>query len=279
MPVHLHNLIELATKNMKSKLQSLTFITASSMFVGTALAGTSVGKTPVPPPIKEEPFMTGNLSLMYETHFISYGQDVWGGGASWNDSLFHPSLELDFNLGHGLQGYINTWWDINSLGVTNIGKNIQEIDVNVGFYYTMDKWKFQLGYGSWNYASQTEHIIDGKVSYNDGLINPFVMLHGRVGDDISFDTGLVSQVGIAPGTTLGKVSLVFPITVSFDTDNFHGGSGGFAYVSAGVNATIPITSHLAASIGATYYHTNDSVIPVNPDSDFVLGSAGLVLTF
>ena len=33
------------------------------------------------------------------------------------------------------------------------------------------------------------------------------MLHGRVDDGIPFDTGLVTQVGIAPGTTLGPCHL------------------------------------------------------------------------
>jgi hypothetical protein len=161
----------------------------------------------------------------------------------------------------------------------DIGDYVQEIDVNVGFYYTTGKFKFQLGYGSWNYASQTEHIIDGKVSYLDGLINPFVAVHGRVGIDLpGYDEGAVGQIGIAPATTIGPVSLSFPVTVSFDTDGFHAGGEGFAYVSAGVGASIPLHKQIALSVGVTYYHTQDDVIP-NVDSDFVVGSAGIVFTF
>ena len=263
---------------MKLKAITLTFTLLG--LVAQSHAGTSAKQT-TPPVVAapEEPFMTGNLSIMYETHFISYGQDVWGGGASWKDALIHPSLELDFNLGDGWQYYLNTWWDVNSLGTTTIGSQIQEVDINTGFYYTMGKWKFQLGYGAWCYGSQVEHIVDGKVSYNDGLINPFLMLHGRVADGIPFDTGLVTQVGIAPAATVGPVSLAFPLTVSFDTSNFHGGSAGFAYVSAGISASVPLTKHISLSVAGTYYHTNDSVIPGNPDSDFVLGSAGVTVSF
>ncbi len=266
---------------MKHTLLTQLALTAAAAVLGTSavMAGTTTAKNPAPAVVKEEPFMTGNLTVLYETHFISYGQDVWGGGSSWDDALVHPSLELDFNLGGGWQAYINTWWDVNNLGETTIGSNIQEVDVNAGFYYTLDKWKFQLGYGAWMYGSQTEHIIDGKVSYNDGLINPFLMLHGRVADEISFDTGLVTQVGIAPTTTIGPVALAFPITASFDTENFHGGDAGFAYVSAGISVSIPITKHISATVAGTYYHTSDDVIPGNPDSDFVLGSAGIVVTF
>ncbi len=230
-------------------------------------------------PAAPEPFMTGNLTLSYNTHFISYGQDVWAAGNDWSDSLFNPSLELDFNLGGGLQFYVNTWWDINDLADSGIGGNIQEIDVNLGFYYTRDKWKFQLGYGAWMYGEQTEHIIDGKISYADGFWNPFLMLHGRVADDISFDTGLVTQVGIAPSKTFGKVTFAAPLTVSFDTDNYHGGDAGFAYVSAGLGASIPLFAHTTLNLGVTYYHTDDEVIPGNPDDDFVTGSAGVTIAF
>lgn len=248
--------------------------------VHTASAGTPapVGKAPVMTPVTE-PFVTGNITLAYDTHFVSYGQDVWAAGNDWGDSLFHPSFELAFNLGNGLQFYVNSWFDINDNAVSDIGENIQEVDVNVGFYYTMDKWKFQLGYGAWMYAEQTEHIIDAKVSYNDGTWNPFLMLHGRIADDISFDTGLVAQVGIVPSKKVGPVTFSLPITASFDTDNYHGGDAGFAYVSAGLGASIPLAERLSLNLAVTYYHTNEDVIPVNPDEDFVTGMAGITFSF
>jgi hypothetical protein len=270
-------------KNMQTprlKFIRSTFLCAAlACVMGAAQAGTTTsakGPIAVAP---EEPFVTGNISLFYETHFISYGQDVWGVGNDWGEWFVHPSMELDFNLGGGLQFYVNVWADINDQLEGDIGDYTQEIDVNLGFYYTVDKWKFQLGYGSWNYASQTEHIIDGKVSYSDGLINPFLAIHGRPAIDIpGYDEGIVGQVGIVPGTKLGPVALSFPITVSFDTDGFHAGDGGFAYVSAGVGASYPLTEHVSLAGSVTYYHTQDDVIP-NVDEDFVVGSAGIVITF
>ncbi|MFZ4766820.1 MAG: hypothetical protein ACOYMN_17855 [Roseimicrobium sp.] len=262
-------------KSLRSAL--LCAAIACSISGGALQAGTAP-KAPVTV-APEEPFITGNLSLFYDTHFISYGQDVWGVGMDWGSWFFHPSFELDFNLGDGLQFYVNTWADVNDQVQGNIGEYVQEVDVNLGFYYTVDKFKFQLGYGAWMYAEQTEHVIDGKVSYNDGLINPFVAVHGRPSIDIAgYDTGLVAQVGIAPGTTLGPVSLSLPITASFDTDGFHAGGSGFAYASVGVGASIPLAKQISLSLGVTYYHTQDDVIP-NVDSDFVTGSAGIVITF
>lgn len=245
-------------------------------------AGTVVDKNPVaPPPPPEEPFVTGNVTVNYETHFISYGQDVWAAGTSWSDSLIHPSIELDFNLAKGLQFYLNLWGDVNDDAESNIGKYVQEIDVNVGFYYTMDKLKFQLGYGAWNYASQTESVIEGRVTFLDGFWSPFVAIHGRpdIGSNIGLDTGVVGQLGIAPSKTWGALTLALPVTVSFDSDGFHGGDAGFAYVSAGLGATYAISKHVALNLGVTYYHTNDSVIPVNPKSDFVTGLAGFTVSF
>ena len=268
---------------MKLKQNALARIALLALAAGslssTALFAGTAAKAPTPvTPAPEEPFVTGNITVMYETHFISYGQDVWGIGNNWDKALVHPSIELDFNLGSGWQAYVNTWADINDLGVTTIGKDVQEIDLNVGVYYTMDKWKFQLGYGAWNYGSQTEDVIDAKVSYTN-FLNPFLALHGRVASGISFSNGLVTQVGVAPGTTLGPVALSFPITASFDTNNYHGGSGGFAYVSAGISASVPLTKHISALLSGTYYHTEAKVFPGNPDNDFVLGSAGISVAF
>ena len=262
------------------KLAALAVIGAA-LPLSAVHAGTVAEKNPVVAPAPEDPFVTGNLTINYETHFISYGQDVWAIGDSWSKALVHPSLELDFNIAKNLQFYVNTWWDVNDLGETNIGKNIQEIDVNVGFYYTWDKLKFQLGYGAWNYASQTESVLEGRVTYNDGFWSPFVAVHGRVdiGSNIGFDNGVVAQVGFAPSKTWGPVTLALPVTVSFDSDNYHGGDAGFAYVSAGLAATYAINKHLALNLGVTYYHTNDTVIPGNPDSDFVTGLAGFSINF
>ena len=214
------------------------------------------------------------------THFNSYGQDIWGAGNSFDDPLFNPMLELNFDLGGGFTGIIGTWWDVNDNAPTTIGTYIQEIDVWGGFAYTMDKWKFTLLYQGWNYASQTEHIVDLKFAYNDGMLNPYLLLHGRVGIDIpGFETGLVTQLGIGPSKTFGDFTFSFPLSVSFDTDGFHSGDAGFAWAQAGVNLTYAISKHLSASLGVAYNYTNDAVIPTNPDESFVSASAGIGITF
>ncbi len=256
-----------------------SLLTATSAFAGTtAPAG---GKTPVaPPPAAETPFVTGSLNLNYDTHFMSFGQDVWAAGSQWNDALFHPSLELNFDLGKGWTGILGTWWDVNDNAETTIGSSIQEIDIWAGVAYTAGDWKTTLLYHDWMYASQHERAAELKVAYTGFYgLNPYIMLHGRFDDDISFDTGLVTLIGFGPSFKLGSTTISFPFQVAADTSGYHGGDGGFSFASVGVSAAIPITSHIGLNLGVTYFHTNDDVIPVNPESDFVTGTAGIGITF
>lgn len=269
---------------MKMTHTTLALIAAAAGILSStsAFAGTKSGKAPAPAvtPAPETPFVTGTLGLTVNTHFNSYGQDIWAAGNSFSDPLFNPMLELNFDLGGGWTGIIGTWWDVNDNAPTTIGSSIQEIDVWGGFAYTMDKWKFTLLYQSWNYASQIEHIVDLKIAYNDGVLNPFLMLHGRTGIEIpGFDEGLVAQLGIGPSKTVGYFTFSFPVSVSFDTDGFHSGDAGFAWAQAGVNITYAISKHLSMGVGVAYNYTNSDVIPTNPDESFVSGSAGLTLTF
>ncbi len=249
-----------------------------------AVAGTtSTGKMVAPPPpAPAPPVVTGSLNLMYNTHFVSYGQDVWGAGTDFGDKgTFNPSIELNFDLGGGWKAILGTWWDVNSNADSSIGDSIQEVDVWAGVGYTTGPWSFTLMYQEWLYASQSERIVDFKISYSN-FLNPSLMFHGRVDGAEPFDTGLVTVLGIAPGTTAGPVTLSFPIQVAADTDGFHGGDGGFSFASAGISASVPVSflpGKWSLNAGLTYYYTNDEVIPTNPDESFLTGTIGLGLTF
>ena len=264
-------------------------VTVAASLAALALSGTlaaagttTVGKTVVPPPAPEPPVVTGSLNLNYNTHFVSYGQDIWGAGTDFGDrGTFNPSIELNFDLGGGWKAILGTWWDVNSNADSSIGDAIQEVDVWAGVGYTTGPWSFTLLYQEWLYASQSERIIDFKIAYAN-FLNPSLLLHGRVDGAEPFDTGLVTVLGIAPGTTLGSVTLSFPVQVAADTDNFHGGDAGFSFASAGITASVPVTflpGKWALNASLIYYYTNDEVIPVNVDESFLTGSIGLGLTF
>jgi hypothetical protein len=257
-------------------------IVASTLVAFPALAGTSSsGKAPAPPVVAapETPFISGSLNLTMETHFMSFGQDVWAAGNSWEDPLFHPSLELNFNLGGGFTGILGTWWDVNDNATSSIGNSIQEIDIWTGFSYSVDKWKTTVLYHDWMYASDHEQALELKVAYSDGFLNPYVLFHGRFDAGVTPDEGLVTVIGVGPTAALGPVSLSFPVQIAADTDNYHGGDAGISFVSAGVSASLPLSKQASISLGITYYHTFDDVIVTNPDDNIIVGSLGLGFTF
>lgn len=242
------------------------------------------------PTMEETPFVTGTFALVVDTHFVSYGADVWGAGTKWDDALFHPSLELNLDLGKGITGIVGTWWDVNgngsgSVGSPAIGNNlIQEVDVWVGAAYSYEDWSFTALYQEWMYAGQSERIVDLKVGYAH-FLNPSATLHFRVDHDFgsSIDNGLAAVFGIAPGTSYENISFSFPVNVAFDTDNFHGGESGFSFASVGASASVPLSfipkGDWTFSMGLTYYLTDDDVIPGNVDDCFLTGSAGISLAF
>src|SRR5690606_7038815 len=125
----------------------------------------------------------------------------------------------------------------------------------------------------WMYGGQSERILDFKVGYSHWL-NPSLTLHARVDGAEPFDEGLVTVLGIAPGKTfenLANLTVSIPVNVSFDTDHYHRGDAGFGFASVGVSASIPLEFMRGAwslAGGVMLYHTNDEVIPGNPDDTF-----------
>ncbi|CAN5425884.1 hypothetical protein BH23VER1_BH23VER1_10500 [soil metagenome] len=272
---------------MNKKLNLILGAASASM---VSLASAGDGKMiMMEPPILEpapSPGVSGTLDLSYNSHFISYGADVWGlGSDTFDDALFNPSIELAFDIGNsGVDFLLGTWWDVNDNAVSDIGRNIQEVDVWAGFAFEAGPVSVTLLYQQWYYAEDTEHIVDLILGF-DAPLNPSLTIHGRPEEGASGgDTGVFFVPGIEPGVEFGIFSLAFPVNVGFATDGYHGGDGGFAYVSAGVSASVPLKSfplggEWALSAGATYYHTEDSVIPGNPDSDFVTLTAGISCSF
>ncbi len=255
---------------------------ATTLIAG--LAGLTATGAEVDAP--EKSAVSGTLNLSGNTHFVSYGQDIWGVGNDWghNSPTFNPSLELSLDLGKNWSGILGTWWDVNNNADSSIGNAIQEVDVWAGLGYGVEKWKFTLLYQDWNYGGQSERIVDFIVGY-DHWLNPSLTLHARVDNEIGpdFKNGLATVLGIAPGKDLGPVSLSLPVKVAFDSAGFHGGDAGFSFASAGVNASVPLTfipkGDWTFSGGLVFYYTHDEVIPGNPDDAFITANAGVSLSF
>jgi hypothetical protein len=264
------------------------FTTAASAFAlatvlssASAFAGTKeIAPPPVEAPAEEDP-VSGTLALMVNTHFISYGADVWAAGLEWDDVLFNPSFELTIDLGGGFGFIIGTWWDVNDNADSNIGDAIQEVDVWAGLSYATGPLTFTLLYQEWMYASDSDRIVDFKVAF-DTLFSPYILIHGRVDAGPTPDEGIVGVLGGSYGFEAGPVSFTIPASVAFATDDYFGGDGGFAYASTGLSASVPLPflpGEWSFSAAVNYYYTMSDVYPSNPDENIVTGTTGLTLSF
>jgi len=276
---------------MNPKVKSIGAILGfASLLPMAAIAGPMADSGAVIEPISEPEIgsaFSGTLSLDANTHFISYGADVWGGGSKWDSVLFNPSLSIDVDLGGGFTFNMGTWWDVNDQAVSSIGGQIQEVDIWAGVSYATGIFSVGLTYQQWIYAGQTEEIVD--LSFGlDTFLSPSLTIHGRTDAGASGGkTGAVGVLGVSHSVSAGPVGIDFPVSVAFASDGFHagGGSAGYAFASAGVQASMPLSFISAAygdwalNAGITYYNTSTSAIPGNPTDNFVTGNLGVSISF
>ncbi|MEX1048631.1 MAG: hypothetical protein WED15_03820 [Akkermansiaceae bacterium] len=266
---------------------------ALAVATGTATAGVTETMTTAPAPSVAEDVISGVLKLDFNSHFISYGADVWGDGSSMSDPTFNPLLELAFALPADLTLTLGTWWDVNSKVDSSIGNKIQEVDVWAGLSYSFDKLTVSATYQAWMYGNDTEEILDFKFAY-DTFLSPSLTIHQRLAQGAANgDEGTVLVLGLSHSLDAGPVALSFPVNIAyFLTDDFHnsplagGSDDGFGFVSVGVAATLPLTPYIGDAYGdwslnggLTYFLTDDGVIPNNPQDNFLTASLGLACTF
>ncbi|WP_269541774.1 hypothetical protein [Cerasicoccus fimbriatus] len=268
-------------------------VCAAALLLGAGFAQAQINEeltgdaaTSVTPPTESSVggAISGSLNFDFNSHFISYGADVWGEGGSWNNLLFNPSLSLTMDFGDGFYGFVGTWWDVNSIGTSGIGDDIQEIDLWIGFGYTYEKWNFELTYQEWIYAQDAERILDVVVSY-DTFLNPTLVIHNRVDGNGTQDTGTVFVLGVSEGFTYEELSVDFGVDVAFNTDNYYGGQGGFTYLALGPQLSYPLNfigeQYGAWNIhgGMTFYYTPNNTIPTNITETFLTGNVGIGVDF
>jgi hypothetical protein len=90
------------------------------------------------------------------------------------------------------------------------------------------------------------------------------------------------EAAVAPGASVGPVTVTLPVTLGFGSGNFYQ-KNGYAYLAAGVNFgyALPISEHYgrwAATAGATYFNTDREVTGNSQENDLV-GSLGLGVSF
>lgn len=274
-------------KNCKNRIHA-SFV-ALTLAAGTALAGDVTTAPAAPAPVADDDVISGSFSSAFNSHFISYGNDVWGNGSSMSDPTYNPSLAFDFKINDNWSLNTGIWMDINdNIQPSPIGGQIQEIDVWLGVAYKIDKFSIATTYQSWNYASQTEHILDVKLAY-DTFLSPSLMFHNRldINDNLGAK-GTVAVFGLGHTIEAGPVSISFPLNVAFMLgENYYGpgADDGYAYTSLGVAAKYPLTflgtryGEWSLDTALTQYWTDNDVTINNPNNQFLTWTAGLSASF
>lgn len=290
-------------KKNYSRIRFATPLLALALAAGAANAGTTeTTTTAAVTPAPTEDVISGVLNLDFNSHFISYGNDVWADGSSLSEPTFNPSLEIAVELPAGFTATLGTWWDVNSKAGSDtalIGGRIQEVDVWAGLAYTIGDFTIKTTYQAWMYGSSTEDILDITLSY-DTFLSPSLTIHNRLdtGDaagsfmaDGTFDPGDEGTVlvgALSYSFEAGPVTVSFPLNVAyFVDDDFHavGADNGVGYGSAGVTASVPLSfipeayGEYSLHAGLIYYVTDQDVIPNNPKGDFLTANIGLTVAF
>lgn len=241
--------------------------------------------------------VSGDLGVSYNSHFVSYGADVWGGG----DSFFgdNPTTFVNANLYFAVTDeatiFLNGWADLNHNVPSAIGGALQEVDFNIGASYKLGLVTASAAYGTWNYAGDEEQIVDLSLAFDDtGMIAdgfalaPKVTWHFRVDGNGAQKKGSAVALAVGPSFPISDWgSLTIPVGVTFFLDDdFQGGtSGGYAYAYGGASLGVPL-SFIDEGFGAWSinfdligYTTKASAIPGNVDKNFLTGSVGLKVAF
>jgi len=281
---------------MKTPVNTLVLKSA----ILASVLGTTVSRAGDPAPMAPAPVITpasesnfsGTLSLDLNSHFVSYGLDVWGDGNDLEGGTFNPALELTWALPSNFSLILGTWWDVNGKVPSAIGGKLQEIDVWAGIGYKIGDLSITGLYQNWIYASGNEQIVDIKFAY-DCFLSPSLVIHNRVDPGASGGSnGTVVVAGVSHSIDAGPVSISFPLNVAFFLDDdFHPAStdDGVGYGSLGINATLPL-AFMGDSYGEwnlhggfTYYVTDSDVVANSPagrpDNDFLTANIGLGCAF
>ncbi len=243
--------------------------------------------------------ISGSAGYSYNSHFISYGADVWGAGDEWlfddeTTNFFWFDIALDFDP---VTVNFGAWSEVNDNTTSGIGGNIQEVDIYGGISYTAGIATVGATYQQWFYAGDNEEVVDFSLAIDDSELipafplSPKVVWHIRANgnDNAGQEDGSAVVVSIAPSIDLGMagMGLTFPAGIAFFLeDDFQGGwDGGYAYSYIGGSLGVPLSfvpeeyGSWSVNFDVTGYFTDEKAIPNNPEENFITSSVGLVLAY
>lgn len=246
--------------------------------------------------------VSGDIGFNTNTHFVSYGVDVWGAGNGFYGSRMTNSIygDLGVKLTPDISYGLNVWTDLNTNVPSGLGGSVQEIDINNTLSYNIGAgFSASATFGAWSYAGDVEDVVDLGLGYDDSslwgngfALNPHLTFHDRVAGNGTQKIGSAFVLGVGPSFPLwdSGFSLSIPAGIAFfTTHDFQGGtaagSGGIGYGYAGASLATPL-SFIPASYGAWSanfdligYFTSPTYIPGNPEANFLTGSFNIKMAF
>jgi hypothetical protein len=220
--------------------------------------------------------LSAELSLDYNSHFISYGFDIWSDGDS-PAGTFNPSLSVEYKVNDCWSLNAGFWLDVNDNGGGPF--ETVETDVWIGASYTAGITTASLTLQNWQYGGTSEEILDFGLSF-DTFLSPSIMIHKRLDEGASggFD-GTFLVVGAEHSFEISdQFSITIPVSVGFALDEFHTTESGYGFASIGLSANYTINDMTSLHAGVAYWDTDDDVIG-NVEDSFFTYNAGVTFTF
>lgn len=261
-----------------------------------SLAAVAVAAGPLAVQAQEEPKVSAVIGADYNSHFVSYGYDVWGAGTDFfgDMSTFNPYAEATFDF-DTFTFTIGSWWDINDNAAATLGGDIQEEDFYYGLGTSYGDFSFGLTYQHWHYAGGVEQVLDLSVGYDDSALwggdfalSPSLLIHKRLSASnigTADSNSFAYLLSVEPGFTIVDseeypVDLSIPATIAFGDEGFYPDDG-YAYFSVGAQFSMPLSfippeyGEWGVGAGVTFYSTDVG----NVEDDFLTGNVGVSVAF
>jgi hypothetical protein len=298
----------------QSVAQICAFVTAVTLptlsWAGTTTRNSTKGDKPAPAPEKlSESIISGNIGVNVVTAY--YYRGVMFANHSYS---VQPSADLNIKAipGDDFSAILTlgVWSSHSKPGESIAGRAPQSprnwTQFNITPGVTLDFGKISISeslhfYEYPNTGLESFEGLHSRISFDDSDLSGALALHPSIAHmkELSGKAAVGSlnsnnartgtekggdywEAAIAPGVSVGPVTLTLPVTLGFGSGKFYQRNG-YAYLAAGMNFeyALPMLGNYGrwtATAGATYYNT-DREVTGNSQQNDVVGSLGLGISF